>query len=115
MRLNRPKSALMHTDAPVCRVVGLRVAVCYLFLINASQAVRVVVVLVGVELAKKGRYMVVEFLVPGFPSERHNYMLIDKRGVRNHPGFLVLPLIERDGQSPDFLLDRLFKLGPAVV
>ena len=115
MRLNHPKSALMDAYTPGRRVVGFRVPVCYLFFIDSRQAVRVIVVLVCVELAKKGRYVVVEFLVPGFPPERHNYMLIHKRGVCNHPGFLVLPLIERDRQSPDFLLDRLFKLGPAVV
>ena len=96
MPLKRRKSALMHPDAPGHCVVRFHVPVGKFLFVYSGQPVRVVVVFVRVKLAQEPDNMIVEFLVTGFPSERHNDLLIDKRGVGNDPGFFVLSLIERD-------------------
>ena len=59
--------------------------------------------------------MVVEFLIPVFPSEREHDMLVDKRGVRDNPGFLIFALVKWDGQRPNLFFYGLFELGTAVV
>ena len=77
--------ALMDANAPVGRVVWPRVAIGNFLFIYSGQSVRVVVVGVRIKLAQESNYVVVEFLVPRFPSERHNDMLIDKGRVRYNP------------------------------
>ena len=59
--------------------------------------------------------MVVNGFVPGFPTERHNYMLINHCGRCYYPAFLVAPLIKRVGNRPDFLFDNLFVTRTTVV
>jgi hypothetical protein len=51
--------------------VGSVVSVCQFFLKDARQRVCSVVVLVGIKVAQKRRYMLIETLVPLFPTERH--------------------------------------------
>ena len=59
--------------------------------------------------------MVVNSFVPGFPSERHNDMLVYHCGISDYPAFLVTPLIKRVGNCPDFLFNNLFKARTPVV
>lgn len=59
--------------------------------------------------------MFVKIRVSRFITKRHYDMLIDKRRVRDDARFLVLALVKRDRQRPDFLFDGLFVLGTAVV
>ena len=47
------------------------VPVCQFFLKDARQRVCSVVVLVGIKVAQKRRYMLIKTLVPLFPTERH--------------------------------------------
>ena len=107
--------ALMDANAPVGRVVWPRVAIGNFLFIYSGQSVRVVVVFVGVKLAQELRNMVVQFLVPGFPSERHNDMLVDKWRIGNNPGFFVVALVKRNSQRPYLFFHGLFELGTAIV
>ena len=109
-RYNAAKSALMDPYAPGCGVVRLRVAVGNLLFINAGQSVRVVVVFVRVKLAQKLRYVSVELGKTCFPPERHYDMLVDKRRVRDNPGFLIVALVKRHGQRPYLFFHNLFEL-----
>ena len=88
--------ALMDANATVGRVVWPGVVIGNFLFVYSGQSVRVVVVGVCIEFPQKRRNMVVEFLVSGFPTERHNDMLVDKRRVRDNPGFFVVALIERN-------------------
>ena len=105
----------MNTDATGRRAVWFRIPVGNFLFIYAGQSVGVVVVFVRVKLAQESNDMVVEFLVPGFPSEREHDMLVDKRCVRDNPGFFVFALVKRYGQRPDLFFHVLFELGTAVV
>ena len=59
--------------------------------------------------------MVVNGFIPGFPSERHNYMLVYHCGICDYSAFLVTSLIKRVSNRPDFLFNNLFKARPPVV
>ena len=107
--------ALMDANAPGCGVVWFGVSIGNFLFVNPGQSVRVVVVRVRIKLAQESRNMVVEFLVPGFPPERHNDMMIYKGRIGNNPGFLVIALVKRDGQRPNLFFHGLFVLGTAVV
>ena len=99
----------MDTDATGRRAVWFCIPIGNFLFVYAGQSVGVVVVFVGVKLAQESNDMVVEFLVPGFPSEREHDMLVDKRGVRDNPGFFVFALVKRNGQRPNLFLHGLFK------
>lgn len=105
----------MHTNATVGRTVWPYVAIGNFLFVYPGQSVRIVIVCVRVKLAQESGNVFVEFGKPGFPSKRHNDMLVDKRRVRYNPGFFVGTLIKRDGQCADFLFNRLFVLGTAIV
>lgn len=107
--------ALMDANAPGCGVVWFRVSIGNFLFVYSGQSVRVVVVRVRIKLAQESRNMVVEFLVSGFPSERHNDMMVYKRRIRDNPGFLVFALVKWNSQRPNLFFHGLFELGPAVV
>ena len=100
----------MNDNAPVRLVVRFCVPVRNFLFVYSGQSVRVVVVRVRIELAQKPGNVFVKFRVLRFPPERHNDMLIDKRGVRNNPGFFVCALVKRNRQRPYLFFDRLFEL-----
>ena len=100
----------MDPDATGRRVIWPRVPVCNFLFVNPGQSIRIVIVRIGVEFPKKRRNMVVEFRKAGFPSERHNDMLVYKRCICDNPGFLVFALIKRNGQRFNFFLHNLLVL-----
>ena len=94
---NRLILALMDPNAPVGHPVWPRIAVGDFLFVYAGQSVGIVIMRVCIEFPQKGRQMIMEFDKPGFPSERHDDMLVDERRVGNDPRFLVFALIKRNG------------------
>lgn len=106
---------LMDANATGRGIIWFRVSVGNFLFVYSGQSVRVVVVGVRIKLAQESNDMIVEFLVPSFPPERHNDILIYKRRIRYNPGFLVVALVKRNSQRPNLFFHGLFELGPAVV
>ena len=85
----------MHTHTTGCGIIRGRVAGCDFLFIYPGQSVRIIVMLVRIKLPKEARYMVMEFFVTGFPSKRHDDLLVDEWRIRDNAAFLVRPLIKR--------------------
>ena len=76
-------------DTSVLLVVWSIVAVSYLFLIDSSQRIFRVIVLVCSEVAKEVSQMFVDFLMTSLPTEWEDYLCVDHGGCRQHSAFLV--------------------------
>ena len=83
----------MDANAPICRIVRLRIPIGNFLFVNARQSVRIIIVRVCVKFSQKRRDVVVKLFISGFPAKRHYYMLIDKRRICNNSGFFVIALV----------------------
>ena len=105
----------MDNYATTAGIIRTCIAVGNLFFIYARQSIRVVVVFVGIEFTQERRNVFKKIRVSRFPAKRHDDILIHERGICDDTGFLVVALIEWNGQRPYFLLHYLFVLGTTVI
>jgi len=107
--------ALMHSNATARGIIGPYVPIGNFLFVYTRQTICIVIMRIRIEFAQEGCNVFMELRVSGFPTERHNDMLINKCRIRYNTGLFICALIERHRQCPDFLLDRLFKLTSAIV